>query len=1080
MTNSGLDRALSAHLIVEFGAHGERAVEYLRTAERMLSSSADMSSPRHAECVAYCLREALKTIPASYGGLGGGEWSIRSRKVLEAKQRFAQVRGVPGADEAGALRELLVSIDDLARIFEQESIHQKRLIAVMVERTGAEPLASGTRPVDAYQDLLTRLDRAIHTGASLTAVADFWAEALTRLRQLFLPPDARHQELAGLAMLRGPVEADAAILESLLAAPGHLEYFLARVDDPGWLDLLDASGLLEPADGQGAWPAHAAVERLRGQHAGRLSALLAVMLSRWGADPGKAFAVARAALLLGVDGQDVVLRAAKLHPSSPALSWAAVEAARTADPASEFVQQVADMVLSGMSQPGYRASLKPLLDTYVAGVTAANLADRIRILCFKLRKVPPADHHRRELAIVRYGSIADLPAFGENDLFPSLVRALTEAICRASEFTGAEALLNAVSQVPDDLRGRVRSWILATWGGAEPGILIDEVTQAIGTRRPTGDDLRLVDMAVQSCQLGDYATEWAAALGSPPAVADAGTALANRQVPEPWMRAFYWTVLLPAPVITAWASVTALLAAAYGQPCRDALEQRPRVWAYWSRTPYAEGELRAMAPDEAARMIAAWRPNPGKPQAGSRELARTLESVVKSAPTPWAATPLRTGTLLREPVYLSHYMRGIAEAESLDGVPPGELADLILLAFAHPWQPTAMGDPTYDYDPDWRETETAALDLIIALARQDLGLAGREDAIWGLLEHQVRDRSKATSAPGMDTRTQALSRPCTCALQAMLDLMGYEHRRDGTVRDAALNLLTATLAVSGLDGEHYRAIIAPRIAFVRHVAPRWAEEHRDRLFRGGAPGSLGQMAIDLALAYGLPDPWLLEHFRGQVQDAVRRAMDNALDHYLVAMLRAVPGYNVDDAVTFLRSLGKLSDAGQALGRLLGSSETAAGHVVLAAQFWEKAIDISRDIPESLTGFGWYANIPGLDDVTWNRLTRQTLTVTRGRIDWAHRVADRAAHQQPSPDTLEIHSQLLRGLSDYWEQRLVLDIATTAIKKATDRQTDTAEYERLRTVLLERGVNLTSPVPGGDTNPSEQQGKPHERDDSKNS
>ncbi len=165
------------------------------------------------------------------------------------------------------------------------------------------------------------------------------------------------------------------------------------------------------------------------------------MLSRWGADPGKAFAVARAALLLGVDGQDVILRAAKLHPSSPPLSWAAVEAAKKADPASEFVQQVADTVISGMFQSGDRASLKPLLDTYVTGVTAANLADRIRILCFKLRKVPPGDHHRRELVLARYGSITDPPSFGENDLFPSLVRALVEAIRRASEFTGSRHCL---------------------------------------------------------------------------------------------------------------------------------------------------------------------------------------------------------------------------------------------------------------------------------------------------------------------------------------------------------------------------------------------------------------------------------------------------------------------------------------------------------------------------------------------------------------------------------------------------------------------------------------------------------------
>ena len=38
---------------------------------------------------------------------------------------------------------------------------------------------------------------------------------------------------------------------------------------------------------------------------------------------------------------------------------------------------------------------------------------------------------------------------------------------------------------------------------------------------------------------------------------------------------------------------------------------------------------------------------------------------------------------------------------------------------------------------------------------------------------------------------------------------------------------------------------------------------------------------------------------------MRRTTDNALDHFLVAMLWQVPGYSMDEAVTFLRSLGRL-------------------------------------------------------------------------------------------------------------------------------------------------------------------------------
>lgn len=973
---------------------------------------------------------------------------------MDARRRFGQALDLQ-AGVGEVLRELLGSIDELALTFEQESIHQRRLIAVMVERTGSQPLASGAKPVDAYQDLLARLDRAVHSSASLAEAVGLRDEAVALLSWLFLPPGARYQELAGLAARRGPSSDDGAAVEALLAAPGHLEYFLARIDDPAWLDLLEPSGILEPPGGQSAWPVYAAVGRLRVQHAGHLSALLSRMLGRWEADPGKSSAIARAALMLGADGQDAILRALRRHRGAQDLWWAAAEAARQANPASDFVEQVADVVLSAAIQQDSGAYLRPLLEAYVEGVTAENLAGRIQLLCLKLRATPQADHHRRGLASIRNGSVVDPPAFGEDHVFPSLVRALVEALRKAAGNAGVRELLDAVSRLPDDLGHRVRSWILATWGAAEAAMLVSEVTAAIGARRPTGDDLLLADTATRSCDPGAYADAWAAALGAPPAVAETATALASSQVPEDWMRSFCWTALLPSAVTTAWASVTAVLGAAYGQPTRAALEKRPRVEAAWGQSPFTAGELQAMPPDAAAVTIAAWRPGSGQPLTGPRELARTLQAVVKADPAAWAATPLQTAIRLREPVYLSHYMRAIAEAESLDGVPQGELADLILLACAQPWQPTAIGDPTYDYDPDWREAKSAAIDLITALARADLGFAGNDDAIWALLGREVLDRSQPTSAPGTGTLIEVINRPCTHALQAVFALMAHEHRRAGTTRDAALNLLDQALAVGGSDGEHYRAVIAPQAALLRRLAPDWVEQRRSQLFGDSAPDGLGQATIDLALSQGFLDPWLMENYQPQVKDAVQRNVDQALECYLAAMLREVPGYTVDGTVRFLRPLARLSDAGQALGQLAASQGATAGHVALATQFWEKVIRLGAQ--ENLAGFAWYANVPGMDDSTWSRLARQTVTLTRGHTDWAHRVAERAAQQEPTPDTLEILNHLVRGTPDYWEQRIILDIAITAIAEATPSQAGTPEYRRLHTALLERGADLTSPA-----------------------
>jgi len=373
------------------------------------------------------LREALKTIPQSQAVAGGGQWRTLSRAVTDAKQRYEQVRGLPGTDADGALRELLHRIDDLSQAHAEETIHQKRLIAVMVERTGAEPLASGTKPVDDYQDLLTRLDEAVHNEITLQAVTLLWAQALAILRQLFLPPDERHQELSKLAKTTNPAPADVTALKSLLAAPSHLEYFLARIDDPSWLILLDAAEILGPPGRQGAWPVFAAVQRLKARHASQLSALLTSMFDRWGTNPERAFSIARAALELGTDGQSLVLKSARQHAVHSAFGWLALQAAQKADPADEYVQQVADCVISSVLQSGANVYLRPLLDAYVAGVTTANYAERIRILCYKLIKVPEHDHYRQNLKYFRGGSIASRsPA-------RTLTRAPTPGTPRSSE-----------------------------------------------------------------------------------------------------------------------------------------------------------------------------------------------------------------------------------------------------------------------------------------------------------------------------------------------------------------------------------------------------------------------------------------------------------------------------------------------------------------------------------------------------------------------------------------------------------------------------------------------------------------------
>jgi hypothetical protein len=124
------------------------------------------------------------------------------------------------------------------------------------------------------------------------------------------------------------------------------------------------------------------------------------------------------------------------------------------------------------------------------------------------------------------------------------------------------------------------------------------------------------------------------------------------------------------------------------------------------------------------------------------------------------------------------------------------------------------------------------------------------------------------------------------------------------------------------------------------------------------------------------------------------------------------------------------------------------HVTLSVAFWDAAIS-TRQV-DALSGFGWFAEVEKLDDETWARLTFASLEVTAGRIDWSHKVAERAASLAPSTTTLAIINSVVRGASDEWDRRGNIERAVEVIR-ASGELSGTAEYERLRTTLLERGA-----------------------------
>lgn len=258
-----------------------------------------------------------------------------------------------------ALDDLLVRIADLELFHGQEGVHERRLIAVILNRTGAPPIAAGTGPVRAYQDLLGCLDGGVHGKISMDDAVSLWSQCLAMLRQLFLPPDIRRDELDALASLASPSATDVTAVQQLIASPSHLRYFLARIASPAWLELLAGTGIIDPPGSREDWPAFAAVEHLAQEHADALAAWLAGIYDAWVGDVERVESIVVAAVNVGPAALPLAVRAVRDHRGSQAIAMLGVLAADRADASGQLVDDLADMLFN---EGGWRALISSNTD----------------------------------------------------------------------------------------------------------------------------------------------------------------------------------------------------------------------------------------------------------------------------------------------------------------------------------------------------------------------------------------------------------------------------------------------------------------------------------------------------------------------------------------------------------------------------------------------------------------------------------------------------------------------------------------------------------------------------------------------
>ncbi|MCY3950785.1 MAG: hypothetical protein OXF61_16525 [Acidimicrobiaceae bacterium] len=1054
MEVSRLEPALLGHLSVEFGAHGERAVEFLDTAQALLELETQ-SVPRLGEVVAYCIREALKEIPKASGAGDPGRWSRLSRAVVDAADRFESAEIISGEDDRWELSGLRSAVDEL-RIFHASdaSVHQARLVAAVVNRAGVEPLSSGTAPVVAYQDLLDRADTAAHGFCTVETACELWGECVVLLRQLFLPHELRSERLERLARIEAPSEDDFGEVLRLSGTRVHVQRFLGKVSHPRWLWLFGCSDALGTPGSDLWWSACSAAIRLADSHREEVSSWLGTMYDKHDGDVEHARCFAHAAYRVSGSAHDLLLRLVRRYPCDDRVALAGRDAALELDAAHPLVEQFADVLINEDSWS--RIILADQLVAHLGdGVNEHNALSRIRVVCFKLRKVSDTDLALGGLRYDRAGSVADAHTVFPDDRSSVLLGCLTRVFRRAWDWYPTEALLESTASLPAVLQGRLRSWVLAHAPAAEADALAAEIERAIRKRDATGDDVALVDRATDVCDLTGIVDSWRDALGPAPTVGEVSRKLGSEELlPEEWYRAWTWIPLLPDYVTDSWRAPYQVLVAVLGESRGESLAERSIVEARSVESPIAAEELKSIPARQAAEVIARWRPDPGAFYVSARQLARTLEDVIKDDPVAWLSDPVAIATKLRHPMYISHFLQAAAQCPTDSAQRAPALFDVIQLVQAEPWPAEVLGSNDFDFDSDWREARRSAVDLIRALTRAGFDFGDRSDEVWDLIKSAAMDRSESPWLSSEDDPVggaihRAVNRTCTRAFETALIFVDSELQRSEPLRPAFTDLLEFGLRLHEPDGAEFRAALAPYVAWLRHRLPDWTNANLELIFGADAPGGLGRFTVDLILRQGRPDKWLLEIYPEMIRGAVARGVEGAIRHYLVAMLWRCSGYGTADVAGFLKQHpGLLREAGRHLAMLVRNDDADEGHVRMCVALWRELLD--SEAASSLEGFGWMSTVSALDTELWAKLTLATLQATDGRVDCAHRVADRATSQPATVTKLAILNQLVRRHGDHWELRRLADHIEEFLA-TTIGLTHTAEYEQLRTALQERGL-----------------------------
>ena len=493
-----------------------------------------------------------------------------------------------------------------------------------------------------------------------------------------------------------------------------------------------------------------------------------------------------------------------------------------------------------------------------------------------------------------------------------------------------------------------------------------------------------------------------------------------------------------------------MMSKTYGAPSREKI--RTKVFGEFksSESPVAVADLAKLSKAELLKTAAQWRPTSDEWLNSASDLAQGIVQVMKGDLPEWTADPIGIAKGLVHPTYISRYIWMLAEELGNYDYDTGALIALTDLVFDEPWPVEPIGDDgRFDYDETWRSAQSASVELITKLANADAAFGETFDGVVVRLTTLTMEPEPGYEPSGGDPYERAINHRQSLAFQALLAVAGWEYRTNGSVGSAITDTFDVALNMKGAIAEEIRSLLATRLAFLNTVAPDWFSAAFSAIFTDDGDGSLGQATLDVALKWASPSRRIFEGFKPQVWQAVKQDVPNALAKLLIAMLWAVDGYSVKEVVRQLKSIDKLSSAGDSLGQLLDSSTDLEDEIVqIGITFWEQAIASRTDEP--LTGFGWFAIAKQVDDQKLAELLKATLESMDEPLDASYQVSKRLAEADPSEAILIVFDLMVRRQSHSFDQRMTNSTAVQVLH-ASAHLSESSAYQRLRNALQERGL-----------------------------